>query len=163
MWTSKTPKLRSSYLSLTIFFRAAEEGEALKTLRIFARIIAGQLENNTLDASTFKFRASSLSGLPERELKLLKEYLDKTEEVFSTSKVTGKGAHERELRVQKNVESALVPELYVSDHDLSAAASLLAGRGLLVPVERAVFGGALTNYFASPLAIDIKSLARDLD
>ncbi|WP_114943490.1 hypothetical protein [Microvirga calopogonii] len=136
------------------FFRAAEEGEAVRTLRIFARILAGQLQSDALDASNFAFTANALSGLPERELSLLAEYIEQTEP----------HAEGKETRnIQEYVEIALVPDVYSSKLDLSASASLLAGRGLLLGIDEAMLGGGLTRYFASPFAKAIKALAKDLN
>lgn len=137
------------------FFRAAEEGEAARTLRIFARLIAGQIEAATVDSSSFAFAARTLEGLPDRELNLLVKYLHHTQQL--------RGETQGAMQVQKRVEADLVPTLYVSSNDISAAASLLAGRGLLLGIDSAMLGGGLTHYFASPLATTIEALAKNLE
>src|SRR5215204_5948549 len=45
------------------FFRAAEAGERIRTLRIYARVLAGQIEGRCVDCSDFAFLTSAVSGL----------------------------------------------------------------------------------------------------
>ncbi len=133
------------------YIRAAREGTARRNLRLMARVIAGQMEFGALVADEFLRHADTLASLRREEVILL---------ATVCRNLTKPDVPDEEKRYGKTFISAgpeLIPNLFPTADDFSAAAAALTRTGYLVP-HPAMGGG--TNYGIGSALERLNRLAR---
>ncbi len=126
--TPETLDLDATAAMLFRYMRAAQEGAARSNLRLMAKIISGQRQNQTLTADAFLHHAEILAHLRREELILLgtlcRYWQDEARESDNAKRMSLATA---------SAKMELIPSVFANDDEFIGTMAAITRTGLLIP------------------------------